>query len=136
MRKLWLLLLLLLGACSSLPPAPVAPVVPADKSIVHLYRRAIPVGPANLLVTDGARPIGSLAIGGRMDYLADPGPRVFQAAVPGMRSMPYATTLKVGQEYWFMVYFLGDQATGYTAIAPVDAGTAEKQMAPLKPAGP
>jgi hypothetical protein len=133
MRRLWLLLLLFLAACGTLPPAP---TVPPDKAIVHLYRRALPVGPANLLVTADQRPIGSLGIGSRMDYLADPGPRVFQAAVPGMRSMPYATTLKGGQEYWFMVYFLGDQVTGYSAIAPVDAATAARQMAALKPAGP
>ena len=128
LRKSWLILLLLLGACATVPPA-----IPPGKAAVHLYRRAIPIGPASLSVFDGGSPIGTLPVGSYLDYFAAPGPHVFMAAAPGTGSIPYATSLVTGQTYYFMVYILGDQQRGNATIAEVDEATAAKQMGSLKP---
>jgi hypothetical protein len=145
MRRLSLLFLSLLAACASQPPAPApipapaaatAPAIPAGKAAVHIYRRAIPLGPAVLSIYDGSSLVGGLRSGTYLDYYADPGARSLKASGPGASSIPYATTFKAGQSYWLVVYFLGDQARGDASLAPVDAATAEKQMAGLKPADP
>lgn len=145
MRRLWLPLLLLLGACatqapmpapSPAPPATTAPAIPAGKAYVHLYRRAIPLGPAVLSIYDSGRSVGGLRSGTYLNYYADPGARSLKAVGPGAGSLPYATTFKAGQTYYFMVYFLGDQAKGDASIAPVDAATAAHEMAALKLAAP
>lgn len=131
MRRFWIGLGLLLAGCAELPPA-----APPGKALVHFYRRAIPLGPANLVLVDDRRTLGSLPDGTYLDYVADPGPRVFKAMAPGTSSIPYATTLVAGQVYYLMVYFLGDQARGNAAVTPMDAATAAKHMASLKPAPP
>lgn len=141
MRKLVFGLLLLLAACASAPPvttpsAPPAPAVPAGKALVHVYRRAIPLGPAVLSIYDGSVFVGTLTAGTYFQYLADPGPRSLQAIGQGAGSIPHATTFRAGQEYWFMVYFLGSQDTGNATITQVDAATAQAALAALKPANP
>ena len=142
MRRLVVLgLLLLMAACASAPPAttpaaPTAPAFPPTKALVHVYRRAIPLGPATLSIYDGAALVGSLASGTYFDYQADPGPRSLKAVGAGAGSIPHATTFRAGQEYWFMVYFLGDQDTGNATITQVDAATAQAILATLKPAAP
>ena len=141
MRKIALGLLLFLAACASAPPvttpaAPSAPVVPATKALVHMYRRAIPLGPAVLSIYDGNAVVGSLTSGTYFQYLADPGPRSLQAIGKGAGTIPHATTFRAGQEYWFMVYFLGSQDTGNATITQVDAATAQTALATLKPAAP
>jgi len=128
LRQASLALLLLLAGCAAIPPA-----VPPDKALVHIYRRAQPPNPADIAVFDGTRQIGALPEGSYLDYLTDPGPRVFKAEAPNAGNIPYATSLAAGQTYWFMVYILGDQLRGNAAIAPMDQATAEKQMATLKP---
>lgn len=136
LRKSWLLVLLLLGACATAPPAPTIPALPAGKALVHIYRRAIPFGPPNLSLFDGGNLIGHLPGGSYLDDYADPGPHIFKVAAPGNTSIPYATSLVAGQTYYFMVYILGNQQRGNAAITPVDAATAAKQMADLKPVNP
>jgi len=134
-------LLLLLAACASAPPvttpsAPAAPTVPADKALVHMYRRAIPLGPGILSIYDGNALVGSLTSGTYFQYLADPGPRSLQAIGQGAGSIPHAASFRAGQEYYFMVYFLGDQDTGNATITQVDTATAQAALASLKPAAP
>ncbi|MGE5625958.1 MAG: hypothetical protein ACM3ZT_10470 [Bacillota bacterium] len=133
MRRLGLLsIFLLLAACAALPPA--GP--PPDKALVHVYRRALPPGPPEIALFDGAQPMGHLTAGSLLDYLTVPGPRLFKAEAQGLGSLPYATTLTGGRTYWFMIYVLGDQLRGNVTLAPMDEATAEKQMAALKPAQP
>lgn len=134
MRRLWPVLFLLLGACATLTPGP--PPVPADKALVYVYRRAVPVGPATLHIFDGQKDIGALAYGTFLDYTADPGPRAFKAVVAGSGSMPYATTLSGGRTYYFLAYILGDELRDEPALTPMDAATATAQMKDLKPAVP
>jgi hypothetical protein len=150
-RKLVLPLLLLLSACAtqapispppSPPPAPAprpaapsAPAIPEGKAAVHLYRRALPMGPAILSIYDAGHPVGTLKSGTYLDYYADPGPRSLKALGPGAGSIPYATSFRAGQDYYFLVYFLGSQEKGDTNVVPVDATTATRQMAALKPSG-
>ena len=136
LRKFSLLLLLLLAACAAIPPATQLSSLPPGKALVHIYRRAIPLGPVSLSVFDGGNAIGNLPEGSYLDYYADPGPNVFKAVAPGADNIPYATSLVAGQAYYLMVYFLGDQAKGNAAITQVDEATAAKQMMDLKPAGP
>lgn len=142
MRKLVFGLLLFLAACASAPPAvvapsaPATPAVPAGKALVHLYRRAIPLGPATLSIYDGPTLVGTLTSGTYFQYQADPGPRSLKAIGPGAGTIPYATSFRAGQEYWFMVYFLGNQESGNATITPVDAATAQAALLPLKPANP
>lgn len=139
MRKIVLGLLLLLAACASAPPPvviPSAPAVPATKAMVHFYRRAIPLGPATLSIYDGQTLVGSLTSGTYFQYLADPGPRSLKAVGPGAGSILHATSFRAGQEYYFMVYFLGNQDTGNATVTQVDAATAQAALATLKPATP
>jgi hypothetical protein len=145
MRRLFLSgLLLFLAACASAPPTntpatpavPAAPVIPATQALVHVYRRAIPLGPVTLSIYDGAVLVGSLTSGTWFQYLADPGPRSLKAVGPGAGSIPHAATFRAGQEYYFMVYFLGNQDTGNATITQVDAATAQAALASLKPANP
>ena len=141
MRKIAFGLLLFLAACASAPPvtpppAPATPAVPADKALVHFYRRAIPLGPATLSIYDGNILVGSLPSGTYFQYLADPGPRSLKAIGQGAGTIPHATTFRAGQEYWFMVYFLGSQDTGNATITQVDAATAQVALSALKPASP
>lgn len=153
MRRYLICLLLLLSACATrqqvpamapiptAPAAPAAPAIPAGKAEVHIYRRAVPLGPTVLSITvlsiyDGARPLGELPIGTYIQYYADPGPRVLKAVGRGSSSIPYATTLVAGHSYYFTVYFLGDQQSGNVSLAPVDTGKATAQMAALKPVSP
>jgi hypothetical protein len=131
--------LLLLAACASHPVAPSAPAIPVsppDKAMVHVYRRAIPLGPATLSVYDGQTLVGRLISGTYFQYLADPGPRSLKAVGLGAGSIPHATSFRAGQEYYFMVYFLGNQDTGNATITQVDAATAQAVLASLKPATP
>jgi len=138
MRKLAFGLLLLLAACASTPPvsAPSAPTVESTKALVHVYRRAIPLGPATLSIYDGQTLVGTLTSGTWFQYLADPGPRSLKAIGPGAGSIPHATSFRAGQEYYFMVYFLGNQDTGNATITQVDAATAQAALSTLKPATP
>jgi hypothetical protein len=142
MRKLdlGLGLLLFLAACASAPP-PVAtpsalPAAPPTQAVVHLYRRAIPLGPATLSIYDGATLVGALQSGTYLNYLAAPGPRSLKAIGPGAGTIPHATSFRAGQEYYFMVYFLGNQQSGNATITQVDADTARAALATLKPAAP
>jgi hypothetical protein len=142
-RRLALGLILLLSACASAPPrapapsaaAPV-PAIPAGKAVVHIYRREIPFGPASLSIYDGQTHVATLAVGTYVDYYADPGPRSLKVLGTGVGNIPYATTFRAGEDYYLMVYFLGDQDKGDASLAPVDAATAIGQMASLKPAAP
>ena len=129
---------MLLAACASAPPltTPSAPAVPADKALVHVYRRAIPLGPNDLSIYDGQALVGTLASGTWFQYLADPGPRSLKAIGSGTGSIPHATSFRAGQEYYFMVYFLGNQESGNATITQVDAATAQSVLASLKPASP
>lgn len=134
MHRLWLLVLLLLSACASLNQAP--PSVPADKAHVYIYRRAVPFGPAEMQVYDGQKPLGVLTGGSYLDFMADPGTRVFKAVAANSGSMPYATTLVGGRSYYFLAYFLGEQSKGDAALTPMDAATATTQMKDLKVVNP
>lgn len=148
MRRYLICLLLLLSACATRPQAPVttpvpatpstsaAPSIPAGKADVHIYRRAIALGPAALSIYDGARPLGTLSVGTYIQYYADPGPRALKAVGQGSGNIPYATTFVAGRSYYFSVYFVGDQQHGNASVAPVDAAKAAEQMASLKPATP
>jgi len=149
MRRYLICLLLLLSACATRPQAPVtapvpaAPAAPAAPSIpppgkaeVHIYRRAIPLGPTVLSIYDGARSLGALPVGTYIQYYADPGPRSLKAVGQGSSSIPYATTFVTGHSYYFSVYFLGDQQSGNASLAPVDAAKATAQLAALKPSSP
>ena len=142
MRKIYLSvgLLLFLAACASAPPpvatTPPAPAVPATKAIVHFYRRAIPLGPTTLFIYDGQTLVGSLVSGTYFQYEADPGPRSLKAIGSGAGSIPHAASFRAGQEYWFMVYFLGSQDSGNATITQVDAATAQAALSTLKPANP
>jgi hypothetical protein len=105
--------------------------------VVHIYRREIPFGPANLSIYDGQTLVGVLAVGTYVEYYADPGPRSLKVIGTGAGNIPYATSFRAGQDYYLMIYFLGDQDKGDASLAPVDAATAIGQMASLKPiAGP
>jgi len=130
MRTAWLILLLLLSACASLPKAPSA--VPADKVLVYIYRRAIPIGPEDLHVYDGQTDLGALGPGDYLDYLADPGVRIFKPVAANAGSMPYATTLVGGRTYYLLAYFLGDEFKSAAALTPMDEATAKAQMTGLK----
>lgn len=139
-RYLVCLLLLLLGACAttrpSAPPvasAPTAPSIPLGKADVHIYRRAIALGPAVLSIYDGAHPLGSLPVGTYIQYYADPGPRSLKVTGAYIGNIPYATTFVAGHSYYFSVYFLGDLQHGNASLSPVDAAKAIGQMAGLKP---
>ena len=134
MRRLWPIALLLLSACATLTQAP--PSAPADKAHVYIYRRAIPFGPAEMQIYDGQKLLGTLAIGSYLELMADPGTRVFKAVAADSGSMPYATTLSGGRTYYFLAYFLGEQARGNAALTPMDASTASAQMKGLKVASP
>ena len=134
MRRLWPLALLLLSACASLNQGP--PSVPPDKAHVYIYRRAVPFGPTEMRIYDGQKPLGVLTGGSYLDYLADPGTRVFKAVGAGAGSMPYATTLSGGRTYYLLAYFLGDQSKGDAALTPMDAATATTQMKDLKAISP
>lgn len=144
MRKFGFLLLSLLAACSSLRPAETATPPPTatavapipTQAIVHFYRRGVPVGPIYMTLYDGGNRIGDLIRGTYLDYDTAPGPRVFKATGAGAGSIPYATSLKAGQSYYLLVYFLGSPQQGNAAITPMDPATATAQMAPLKPAQP
>ena len=144
MRRYVVCLLLLLSACATRPQAPApeipsalaAPPIPAGKADIHIYRRAIALGPTVLSIYDGARPLGALPVGTYIQYYADPGPRALKAVGQGAGNIPYATTFLAGHSYYFSVYFLGDQQTGNASVAPVDAAKAADQMASLKPATP
>jgi hypothetical protein len=103
---------------------------------VHFYRRAIPLGPATLSIYDGQTLVGALTSGTWFQYQADPGPRSLKAIGPGAGSIPHATSFRAGQEYYFMVYFLGNQDVGNATITQVDAATAQAALASLKPANP
>jgi hypothetical protein len=133
MRRLWPIALLLLSACASLNQAP---SVPIDKAHVYIYRRAVPFGPAEMQVYDGQKPLGVLIGGSYLDYMADPGTRVFKALAPGSGNMRYATTLAGGRTYYFLAYFLGAQTKGDAALTPMDAATAAAQMKDLKVVNP
>lgn len=137
MRKLAFLLLLLLGACASRPPQP-APVPPAapTHAAVHVYRRAIPIGPESISVYDAGSLMGALPIGTYLDFQALPGPQVLKAIGDGATSLPYATTFRAGQTYYLMVYVLGNDRNGNVSLMPVDEATATKQMSNLKPIPP
>jgi hypothetical protein len=87
-------------------------------------------------VYDGQRPLGILTGGSYLDFMADPGTRVFKAVAADSGSMPYATTLARGRTYYFLAYFLGEQSRGDAALTPMDATTATAQMANLKPVQP
>ncbi|HEY4128686.1 MAG TPA: hypothetical protein VGN70_11605 [Gammaproteobacteria bacterium] len=140
MRRLAFGLVLLLSACASAPPhapassaaAPV-PAIPAGKAAVHIYRREIPFGPPSLSIYDGQTPVGALTVGTYLNYYADPGPRSLKVRGTGVGNIPYATSFRAGQDYYLMVYFLGDQDKGDASLAPVDTATAINQMASLKP---
>lgn len=143
MRRVLICLLLLLSACATQPPAPstaptasapTAAPIPAGKADVHIYRRAIGLGPTVLSIYDGPRPLGALPVGTYIQYYADPGPRALKAVGPGAGSIPYATTFVAGHSYYFSVYFLGDRQHGNASLSPVDAAKATEQMAALKPA--
>jgi hypothetical protein len=142
MRRLGLCLLLFLSACATaprqpaVPPAAPVPAIPAGKAVVHIYRRAIPLGPASVSIYDGNVLVGTLPVGTYFDYYADPGPRSLRVVGGGPGSLPYATSFRAGQTYYFMVYFLGNQDKGDASFAPVDAATAIGQMASLKPSSP
>jgi len=138
MRKLVFGSLLLLAACATTPPVttPAVPPTPSTKAVVHIYRRAIPLGPTTLSIYDGNALVCSLASGTYFQYLADPGPRSLKAVGQGAGSVPYATSFHAGQDYYLMVYFLGDQDTGNATITQVDAATAQAVLATLKPANP
>jgi hypothetical protein len=131
-RKLWPIALLLLSACASLNQTPLS--VPPDKAHVYIYRRAVPFGPAEMQIYDGQKDLGILTSGSYMDFMADPGTRVFKALAPGSGNMPYATTLAGGRTYYFLAYFLGEQSIGNAALTPMDSTTATAQMKDLKPA--
>ena len=132
MYRLWPLLLLALCACAIVQAPPSAP---PGKALVYAYRRAIPIGPATVHVFDGGKDVGALSGGTYLDFIADPGPRVFRAVVAGSSSMPYGTTLDAGRTYYFLVYLLGDQLRGIPALTPMDAASASAQVKDLKPAG-
>ena len=134
MLRLWPLALLILSACASLNQG--SPSVPPDKAHVYIYRRAVPFGPTEMQVYDGQKPLGVLTGGSYLDYLADPGTRVFKAVAIGTGSMPYATTLAGGRTYYLLAYFLGDQSKGDAALTPTDAVTAAAQMKDLKALSP
>lgn len=134
MRKIALGLLLFLAACASVPP--VAPAAESTKALVHVYRRAIPLGPVSLSIYDGAALVGTLQSGTYFQYLADPGPRSLKAIGPGTGSIPYATSFRAGQDYYFMVYFLGNQDSGSATITQMDAATAQAALGNLRPTGP
>jgi len=148
MRRYLICLLLLLSACATRPQAPVtapvpaapaapaAPSIPPGKAEVHIYRRAIPLGPTVLSIYDGARSLGALPVGTYIQYYADPGPRSLKAVGQGSSSIPYATTFVAGHSYYFSIYFLGDQQSGNASLAPVDAAKATAQLAALKPSSP
>ena len=144
-RRSVICLILFLSACASQPPVPATSVaapapasvaspsaiIPAGKAAVHIYRRATPLGPAELSLYDGNRTLGQLPIGTRLDYYADPGPRALKVVRQHVGSIPYATTFNAGQSYYFVVYFLGDQQKGDASLAPVDAAKAAAQMTSL-----
>jgi len=134
LRRLWPIALLLLSACASLNQAP--PSVPPDKAHVYIYRRAVPFGPAGMQVYDGQKPLGVLTGGSYLDYMTDPGTRVFKTVAANSGSMPYATTLAGGRTYYFLAYFLGDQSRGSAALTPMDEVTATAQMKDLKAISP
>lgn len=144
MRRYLICLLLLLSACATRPQAPgptppsapAAPSIPTGKADVHIYRRAIALGPPALSIYDGTRPLGTLLMGTYIQYYADPGPRALKAVGQDVGNIPYATTFVAGHSYYFSVYFLGDQRNGNANLAPVDAAKAAEQMAALKPATP
>ena len=139
MRRYLICLLLLLSACATQPPAPsatTAPGIPAGKAEVHIYRRAIGIGPTVLSIYDGAHPVGALPVGTYIQYYADPGPRSLKAASAYMGSIPYATTFVAGHSYYFSVYVLGDPQHGNASLSPVDAAKASSQIAALKPVAP
>jgi hypothetical protein len=139
MRRLVLVgLALFLAACATTPPAttPAAPAKASTQATVHIYRRAIPLGPVTLSIYDGDALVGSVASGTYFQYLADPGPRSLKAVGPGAGSVPYATSFRAGQDYYLMVYFLGNQDTGNATITQVDTTTAQAALASLKPANP
>jgi hypothetical protein len=119
-----------------MPSTPPAPAVPATQALVHIYRRAIPLGPATLSIYDGAALVGGLTSGTYLQYQAEPGPRSLKAVGQGAGSIPHATTFRAGQEYYFMVYFLGNQESGNATITQVDAATAQAALTSLKPATP
>ncbi len=139
MRRLGLCLLLFLSACATapqqpaVPPTAPVPAIPAGKAVVHIYRRAIPLGPVSVSIYDGNVLVGTLPVGTYFDYYADPGPRTLRVVGGGPGTLPRATSFSAGQTYYFMVYFLGDQDKGDANFAPMDAATAIGQMAPLKP---
>lgn len=144
MRRFSICLLLLLSACATtrpVPPlpgaaAPSVPAIPAGKADIHIYRRAIALGPTLLSIYDGPRSLGALPAGSYIQYYADPGPRSLKAEATGVGSIPYATTFIAGHSYYFSVYFLGDRQQGNASLSPVDAAKAAEQMAALKPASP
>jgi len=142
MRRLGLCLLLFLSACATAPhqpsgpSGPPLPAIPAGKALVHIYRRALPFGPAELSIYDGNVLVGVLPVGSYVDYYADPGPRSLRIVGGGPGSLPHAASFNAGQTYYFMIYFIGDQDKGDASLAPMDAATAIGQMASLKPSGP
>lgn len=139
MRRYLICLSLLLSACATLrpaPPPPSAPVIPSGKAEVHIYRRAIALGPAVLSIYDGVHPLGVLPLGTYIQYYADPGPRALKVVGPQIGNIPYATTFLAGHSYYFSVYFLGDPQHGNASLSPVDAAKATEQMAGLKPSAP
>lgn len=87
-------------------------------------------------IFDGQKPLGTLTSGSYLDFMADPGTRVFKAAAAGSGTMPYATTLAGGRTYYFLAYFLGAQTKGDAALTPMDAATATAQMKDLKAVSP
>jgi|GEM_PF-3124754 len=141
MRRLGLCLLLFLSACATAPqkpavPAAPLPAIPAGKAVVHIYRRAIPLGPSSVSIYDGNVLVGTLPVGTYFDYYADPGPRSLRVVGGGTGSLPHAANFAAGQTYYFTVYFIGNQDKGDASLAPMDAATAIGQMAPLKPSAP
>lgn len=129
MRQLWPLLLLLLGACATVAP-PSAP--PPTQAQVFIYRRAIAPGVRPVHIYDGKKDVGWLPGGSYLDYLADPGPRVFRAVLPGNIDLPYATSLVAGRTYYLLVYTLGDQRTGQATLTQMDSASAIAQIEGLK----
>ena len=139
MRRYLICLLLLLSGCATQPPAPsapAAPVIPPGKADVHIYRRAIALGPPELSIYDGARLLAALPVGTYIQYYAEPGPRALKAVGPGIGSIPYATTFVAGHSYYFSVYFLGDPQQGNASLTPVESAKAMEQMTGLKPVSP
>ena len=127
LRKLWPLGLLALAACASLAPAP-----PPPQAQVVVYRRAIAPDAGPLHIYDGEKDLGMLPGGSYLNYLADPGPRIFRAVRPGTTNLPYATSLVAGRRYYLLAYILGDQRRGQPALTQMDAATAAAQIKNLK----